>query len=36
VLPGYLLQLTMRGPDAVKTIPDAVRTLIAADRADHQ
>lgn len=36
VLPGYLLQLTMLGPDAVKTIPDAVRTLIAADGADRQ
>lgn len=31
VLPGYLLQLTIRGPDAVKTIPDAVRTLVPAD-----
>ena len=29
VLPGYLLQLTIRGADAVKTIPDAVRTLAA-------
>ena len=28
VLPGYLLQLTIRGADAVKTIPDAVRALI--------
>jgi AcrR family transcriptional regulator len=35
VLPGYLLQLTIRGADAVKTIPDAVRKLIPAD-ADHQ
>ena len=31
VLPGYLLQLTIRGADAVKTIPDAVRALIPAE-----
>jgi TetR/AcrR family transcriptional regulator, transcriptional repressor of aconitase len=31
VLPGYLLQLTIRGADAVKTIPDAVRTLIPTE-----
>ena len=30
VLPGYLLQLTIRGPDAVKAIPDALRDLIPA------
>lgn len=33
VLPGYLLQLTIRGSDAIKTIPDAVRALIAPDGA---
>lgn len=36
VLPGYLLQLTIRGADAVKTVPDAVRALIPTDRADQQ
>ena len=29
VLPGYILQLTIRGPDAVKGIPDAVRAGMA-------
>lgn len=28
VLPGYLLQLTIQGAEAVRTIPDAVRALI--------
>jgi hypothetical protein len=32
VLPGYILQLTIRGADAVTTIPDAVRALIPTDR----
>lgn len=36
VLPGYLLQLTIRGADAVKTIPDTVRALIPTNRADQQ
>jgi len=36
VLPGYLLQLAVRGADAVKTIPDALRALIPTDSADHQ
>ncbi len=29
VLPGYLLQLTMRGAEAVKPIPDLLRALVA-------
>ncbi|HYB39615.1 MAG TPA: TetR/AcrR family transcriptional regulator [Mycobacterium sp.] len=36
VLPGYLLQVTIRGADAVKTVPDAVRALIPTDHADQQ
>jgi hypothetical protein len=28
---GYLLQPTIPGADAVKTIPDAVRALVPAD-----
>jgi TetR/AcrR family transcriptional regulator, transcriptional repressor of aconitase len=31
VLPGYLLQVTLRGGDAVKAIPGAVRTLWPID-----
>jgi AcrR family transcriptional regulator len=31
LLPGYILEMTIRGADAVKAIPDAVRGLIAAD-----
>lgn len=33
VLPGYLLQLTIRGTETVKTIPDAVRATFPADGA---
>jgi AcrR family transcriptional regulator len=36
VLPGYLLQLTVRGAGAVKTIPDTVRALIPTERADRR
>jgi hypothetical protein len=32
VLPGYLLQLAIRGADAVAPIPAAVRELIPAAR----
>jgi AcrR family transcriptional regulator len=32
VLPGYILQVTIRGADAVKAIPDAVRVLIPSGR----
>jgi hypothetical protein len=31
LLPGYILEMTIRGADAVKAIPDAVRGLIAED-----
>jgi TetR/AcrR family transcriptional regulator, transcriptional repressor of aconitase len=31
VLPGYLLQVAIRGPDAVAPIPDAVRELFPSD-----
>lgn len=30
LLPGYLLQMTVRGADAVKAIPDAMRALFPA------
>jgi hypothetical protein len=36
VLPGYLLQLTVRGADAVKAVPDTVCALIPADRAERK
>jgi AcrR family transcriptional regulator len=36
VLPGYLLQLTIRGADAVSNIPDAVRALTSPNGADQQ
>jgi TetR/AcrR family transcriptional regulator, transcriptional repressor of aconitase len=32
VLPGYLLQVAIRGADAVAPIPDAVRELFPSDR----
>jgi hypothetical protein len=32
VLPGYLLQVAIRGADAVAAIPDAVRELLPAAR----
>jgi hypothetical protein len=31
VLPGYIFQLAIRGADAVKPIPDAIRGLFPAD-----
>jgi TetR/AcrR family transcriptional regulator, transcriptional repressor of aconitase len=31
VLPGYIFQLAIRGADAVKPIPDAIRALFGAD-----
>lgn len=31
LLPGYILEMTIRGAEAVKSIPDAVRGLIPAD-----
>jgi hypothetical protein len=36
VLPGYRLQLTMRGADAVKAIPNTVRALVPIDGADQR
>jgi TetR/AcrR family transcriptional regulator, transcriptional repressor of aconitase len=35
LLPGYIVQLAIRGADAVKAIPEAIRVLLAAERANH-
>jgi TetR/AcrR family transcriptional regulator, transcriptional repressor of aconitase len=35
VLSGYIFQLTLRGGDAVKPIPDAIRALLATNDVDH-
>ena len=35
VLPGYIFQLAIRGADAVKPIPDAIRGLFLTDGTAH-